>query len=83
MSFQEVRDDLTSFGLDVEELFDRAAMNSMLVDLLLSDTTRASLGLDLSQRPDEAAAERDSMARTVTIQDSTQKSLIPRPRKKA
>lgn len=82
MSFQEVRDDLTSFGLDVEDLFDRAAMNEILVDLLLSDTTRLALGMDMSQRPDEAAADRDAQAQTVTIQDSTQKSLIPRPRKK-
>jgi hypothetical protein len=82
MSFQEVRDDLTSFGLDVEDLFDRAAMNAILVDLLLSDATRLALGMDMSQRPDEAAADRDAQAQTVTIQDSTQKSLIPRPRKK-
>jgi hypothetical protein len=81
MSFQEVRDDLTAFGLDVEEWFDREAMNAELVDLLLSDTTREALGLP-PRRPDEAAAERDAFAKTTTIKDSTEKGLKARPRRK-
>jgi hypothetical protein len=79
MTFQEVREDLTAFGLDVEDLFDREAMNAELVDLLLSDTTREALGMK-PRKPDEAAAERDAFAKTTTIKDSTEKGLKPRQR---
>ena len=81
MSFQEVRDDLTAFGIDAEEMFDRGAMNAELVDLLLSDTTRDALGL-APRRPDERAAERDSQAQMVTVSDSTLKGLPARARRK-
>jgi hypothetical protein len=65
--------------LDVEDLFDREAMNAELVDLLLSDTTREALGMK-PRKPDEAAAERDAFAKTTTIKDSTEKGLKPRQR---
>jgi len=82
MTFQEVRDDLTAFGLDAEEMFDRADMNATLVDLMLSDATREALGLDTSHRPSEADADRDSQAQMVTIKDSVSKGLHERPRHK-
>lgn len=78
----QVKDDLTAFGVDAEDMFDREAMNAMLVDLMLSDTTRDALGLDNSHRPDEAAAERDSQAQMVTIKDSVGKGLHERARRK-
>ena len=55
-------------------------MNAELVDLLLSDTTRESLGM-APRRPDEAAAERDSQAQVATIKDSTSKGLKAKPRR--
>jgi len=82
MTFQEVRDDLTAFGLDVEDIFDRELMNAELVDLMLSDSTRASLALP-ERKADERAAAADAKATTVTIKDSTDKGLLARkPRRK-
>jgi hypothetical protein len=49
---------------------------------MLSDSTRASLGLE-ERKADERAAERDAKATTVTVKDSTEKGLLNRkPRRK-
>jgi|MDSY01.1.fsa_nt_gb hypothetical protein len=78
MSFEELREDLTSFGLDVNDMFDRKEMETLIVNLMLSDTTREALGMEASEA-DERAAERDTQAQMVTISDSTEKGLISRP----
>jgi hypothetical protein len=81
MSFEELREDLTNFGLDVNDIFDRKAMEELLVDLILSDTTREALGMDPSTA-DERAAEKDTQAQMVTISDSVEKGLKPRTAKR-
>ena len=36
MSFEELREDLTNFGMDVNDCFDREEMEKMIVDLMVS-----------------------------------------------
>ena len=59
-------------------MFDRKEMETLIVNLMLSDTTREALGMEASEA-DERAAERDTQAQMVTISDSTEKGLISRP----